>query len=252
MPAESLDSQFVRDFFDRRVEQLPAGYTFHRWFSTPAAVADYRQTERTILRVLEKNLGDVLEIGTGGGIWTRLLASLATTLHCIDQSENMLRQARQLLADFLNITYECSDFLKSPISGTYSFIASIRAFEYFEDKEQAIRKMFSLLKPGGCLLLVTKNPRCVGSNLREDPPLLHSGRIDRRKIVSLLRQNGFVLEATYPAVFKWKAEHALSRILSDFLHRFTLRLGGVHWFPCMTYFVESYLFKARKLSQETT
>lgn len=251
MPSESLNSQYVRNFFNRRAEELSEDYTFHRWFSSPAAVADYRQTERTILRVLEKKLGEVLEIGPGGGIWTKFLAIRARTVHCIDQSEKMLHQAQRHLVDCSNVTYECSDFLESQISRTYEYIVSIRAFEYFEDKERAIRKMSSFLTPGGCLLLVTKNPRSIGFALREDPPLLHSGRMDCKEIVSLLQQNGFMLEAVYPAVLKWKAEFVLSRILFDFLHRLTLRLGGVHWFPFMTYCVESYLFKARKIGQYT-
>ncbi|TSC77437.1 MAG: ubiquinone/menaquinone biosynthesis methyltransferase [Parcubacteria group bacterium Gr01-1014_29] len=245
MPTRSLTNQYVKKFYDKRVREL-GDYTHHRWFSSPSAINDYKETERTLRKALKTGIGEALEIGPGGGIWTELLTSYASSIHLIDQSEEMLLQAKKCLERFSNITMELSDFVQSEISRQYDSVISIRAFEYFDDHKKAIQKIHSSLKSGGRVILVTKNPEYISWNKGEDPDVIHSGRIGRKQMVALLQESGFAIEAVYPAVIKWKLRYFISRLLSRFFHELLLIFGGMNSLPFLSYFVESYLYLARK------
>lgn len=246
MPSEKknlFSNKYVRDYYDKYLRQMPAEYSAERWFSSKVAQFDYKQTRRALLRAIKnRRFGRVLEVGSGDGIWTELIAPYTNSMHLIDQSEEMMNRAKKRLANFNNITYEVRDFLKQPIQNErYDAIFSIRCFEYFQDKQAAIKKMYDLLNPNGRLIIITKNPKYF-SIRGKTSKLLHSAQISRGDMITLLRKNGFKIESVYPATFRWKSKYLASHIIFDLLHRLLVALRG----RLFTYATESYVYAATK------
>src|SRR5262245_3403386 len=154
-----LANAYVRDCFDSRIATLSGSFTDERWHSTPIREFEYRQTERAIRKALGKRrYGRVLEIGPGDGVWTPLVRDHAAgPIHLVEQSEELLRRARERLSRLSGLSYEHCDFLISnPPSGN-DLVFAIRCFEYLEDQIGALHKMRELLAPGGRIIIVTNN-----------------------------------------------------------------------------------------------
>lgn len=77
----------------------------NRWFSEIAEVRDW-------LASLEE-LGDVLELAAGTGLWTEQLVRQSLSVHCIDAAPEALHLNRGRLADSMDrITYEVADIFQ--------------------------------------------------------------------------------------------------------------------------------------------
>jgi trans-aconitate methyltransferase len=154
-----LSNADVRDYYDSQVASLCGSYTDERWHSSPIRESEYRQTARALRKALGKHrYRKMLEIGPGDGVWTPLLCEhVAGCAHLVEQSEEMIRRARQRLSSFLDVTYEHSDFVTSQPPAENDLIVAIRSFEYFQSKKAALCKMRDLLAPGGHIVIVTKN-----------------------------------------------------------------------------------------------
>lgn len=100
----------------------------------------------------------VLEIGVGTG---RIAAKVAP--HClhftgIDISPKTIERARINLAAYSNIFLVCDNFLNYCFETNYDVIYSSLTMMHFEDKQQVIEKVDSLLKASGVFCLsIDKN-----------------------------------------------------------------------------------------------
>ncbi|MDQ6770235.1 MAG: class I SAM-dependent methyltransferase [Gemmatimonadota bacterium] len=156
----------IAGHYNRLMKHLDGQYMYQRWGDSEIKRRHYRQTELGIQFGLThvSHLGDVLEIGSGPAVWTTLYLKNARTAVLLDISEEMLAQARTTLSNWNEglyvgkARYVCGDFLEVVQKNeSYDTIISSRAFEYMSDKPAFVRKCFTLLRPGGTLLLVTKN-----------------------------------------------------------------------------------------------
>lgn len=241
--------RYAREYYDDLLRSLPEEYTFYRWRSSPAAMLDYRETRRAILRALKGNGGRrMLEVGCGDGTWTELLAERADSLRCIEQSEEMITRAKERLKRFPDIVYVNENFPTSIPQELCDTAVSVRAFEYFGDKTLAAAGFARSLKPGGTLVLVTKNALRYRKDIARGTEKLHAIEIDRRETVRILRAAGFEIVRVYPAIIKWRPELFLPRTVFDglqwlcvFASRF-LRIVDP-----LPRFTESYLYIARKM-----
>ena len=123
----------------------------------------------------------------------------------------------------------CADSASLPLRAQRSDgLCSIRAFEYFPDKEKSVREFARLIKPGGLLLLVTKNRGYKGYGIKKidnessapSPETIHSGNVLACELVDLLKRNGFEDIRIKPAIigrtrliFLWKTIRYLRRLV---------------------------------------
>lgn len=241
-----LDNTYVKDYYNKQVGALDKTYTDSRWHSSPLQEFEYKQTSRAIDAALSGgSYKTALEIGPGDGVWTKKLRKhVGGNIHLIEQSEEMLNQAKKHLSDVKDITFERSDFMNSITGGGRDLIMAARCFEYFTEKNLAIKKMFDLLNPGGKLIIVTKNSQLVTLSSVQGE-MVHSDQMNRRQMRQLLIQNGFIVESVYPAVMRWKIKYAPMRFLFDILHRIAVWSKGCLRIPFIyAYATESFVYVA--------
>jgi len=245
----NLTSQYVRDYYDKFLGRIKGDYSDFRWFDSEFSHFQYLQNKRAISGVLgDKKFEKVLEIGPGDGIWTEILIKKSQNLTALDISEKMIGQIKKRLGHFPNLKFICADFLNNDLpSDQYDLKAAIRSFEYLPDKKRAIEEIHRLLKEGGFILIVTKNPYLLYFR-KKKKKILHSGQIDINLLKKELEGQGFKIEKVFPAIFGRKLSLKLSRIIFDFLHK--ISLSNSSWLiPSIfkKYFSESFLILAQKL-----
>ncbi len=244
-----LTNDYVRDYYNDYLEKNTKSYRDARWFSSEPTRFDYEQTKRAILAALgSKKYATALEVGPGDGAWTPFFAKCSYTLTLLEQSDQMKERVEQLIKDesLSNVTVIRGSFPKDAPHQTHDLIASIRAFEYFEDKPLALRTFASLLAPDGRMIIVTKDPRYI--TLRGKPQrTLHDGQVTPREFIQLANEAGLRVESYYPATMRWKSSLKLSRIFFHALHDLVVRLKTGIVAPIFAqYASESYLYLLTK------
>ena len=99
--------------------------------------------------------GHILDAGCGVG---QLAHELSVQLPfsrilAIDSSSSMIEEAGRLRPNS-NISYRCARIQDVSEDGPFDVIVSTHAFPYFPQKIEALRCMYSMLKPGGRLIMV--------------------------------------------------------------------------------------------------
>ena len=151
-------------------------------------------------------------------------------------------------ADRNNIEFICGDFSENKLSSSsYDLIYAIRCFEYFPDKQRAIHEMHRLLKSGGEVVIITKNPDYITLK-RGDKKILHKGQMNPKDFGELLSAVGFIVEDVKPAILGKKFDILPARLVSHGLHALSLsRFGWIIPGFIKKYLSESFLIFARKV-----
>ena len=259
---QSIPSDRIKDLYNTTLRTLPTDYITFRWDSNEVQRRHYRQTHATILRHMDSVPpgGSGLEIGCGPAVWTELLLGGQRRLTLLDISSEMLDQAQQRLGNRPDVSYICGDFVTcpTPAGAPFDLVASFRAFEYMPDKKAAIARFFSLLRPGGCLRLITKNSAwrdhqtILGGLRGQDLAALPTAKVmqaDVRhwsEVGEWCREAGFAEVFAYPAIvgsyhrpYRWRAGLAAC----DFLHQRAINSAIPKWLDPL---VESYMITARR------
>ena len=106
-----------------------------------------------LVRHLPPRVGDALEIGCGGGAFTRLLASRAQSVVALDLSPEMIRLAKARSAGYPNIEYRLGDVMRTALPARgYDCVVSIATLHHLP-LEQALLRMRGALKPNGTLII---------------------------------------------------------------------------------------------------
>lgn len=95
----------------------------------------------------------VLEIGVGTGRLALRIAPGCRSFTGVDISPGTIRRAAENLADLRNVRLLCGDFMTADLSGSFDVICASLTFLHIREKAQAIRKIASLLVPGGRTVL---------------------------------------------------------------------------------------------------
>jgi tocopherol O-methyltransferase len=234
----------IAAYYDHLLDELGGKYIHERWGNSEIKRRHYRQTELAIRHGLESvvEVGDVLEIGCGPAVWTPLFLAQARSISLLDISAEMLSQARTRIGDWERgrhadkVSYTRGDFIELPLKpNAYDTIVSARAFEYMSDKVGFVNKCFSLLRPGGKLLLVTKNEgwhdlrkraREVGHLSRKEMSVSLAMQLDLvswRDALRMLSSAGFSQTNAYPVIigsYEWSLLATRAGLLvADLLHR---------------------------------
>jgi SAM-dependent methyltransferase len=94
------------------------------------------------------------DAGCGTGRWARHVAQRATTLHCIDASDEVIAVARRNLRDFPNCVFHVASICNIPLEeGSADFGYCLGVLHHVPDTVEGIRACVSKLKRGSPLLL---------------------------------------------------------------------------------------------------
>jgi len=130
----------------------------------------YETTKETVIRevLLDMNHNPgglagkvVLEIGSAGGIFTSWFLDQGSRLTCVDICEPIMAKSRELYGE---ATFVIGDATRVEIqSGENSFdlIFVKDVIEHIKEDDVFLNNMFRYLKPGGSILIVTQNSRCL-------------------------------------------------------------------------------------------
>jgi SAM-dependent methyltransferase len=257
----------IRQHYDDVIDELGDGYIRHRWGESETQRRHYAQTRAALVHALSQAapLGIMAEIGCGPAVWTDLyLRDVPSALLC-DISKGMLDQARTRVAQWdggvllRKVEFLCGDFLTAAFpAGHFDTILSVRAFEYVSDKRAFVAKCFSSLRPGGRLLVVTKNKAWYDQ--RRDERELSTGQggalstavamqldlATRAQLSGWWTESGFqgvrvtpVVLGSYHRPLTWP----LGLAVADFLHALLYRRSAV---PLFDFLTESFLVVGRK------
>jgi len=101
---------------------------------------------------------NVLEIGIGTGRLAAKAAPRCKRLTGIDISPKTIRRAKENLKEHCNISYICADFNSYNFAETFDIIYSSLTMMHFENKEQILFKVATLLNDDGVFCLsIDKN-----------------------------------------------------------------------------------------------
>lgn len=100
----------------------------------------------------------VLEIGIGTGRLAIKTAPLCKNFYGIDISPKTIAKAKINLSEFSNVRLICDDFMKYDFSNKFDVIYSSLTFMHIENKQNAIKKIASMLNNNGIFALsIDKN-----------------------------------------------------------------------------------------------
>ncbi|OGC13698.1 hypothetical protein A3J90_01960 [candidate division WOR-1 bacterium RIFOXYC2_FULL_37_10] len=147
-----------------------------------------------IFRKIKPYIGSsVLEIGCGIGNFTEFLTDLEG-LTCLDMIEECITRSKLKFHKHNNIKYIHGDFLDKTIlsevsEAGYDTIICLNVLEHIEKDRDALKKMFSLLKKGGNLILIVPALWQIYGSL--DQSLGHIKRYNKKPLSQLLACAGF-------------------------------------------------------------
>ncbi|MDE2439297.1 MAG: methyltransferase domain-containing protein, partial [Patescibacteria group bacterium] len=99
-----------------------------------------------------------LDAGAGRGPYCMLASPLFKNVTCWEYNENELAHARKACARFSNISYARVDLRNTPAyDGSFDVIVCSEVLEHIPEREQAVRELRRLLRPGGTLLVSMPN-----------------------------------------------------------------------------------------------
>lgn len=130
-------------------------------FNDPPALQEYMNQWDGALFLKSLNLTaskNVLEIGVGTGRIAVKVAPHCKRLVGVDISPKTIERAKENLKDYSNISFVCADFNTHPFNETFDIIYSSLTMMHFENKQQVISKVDTLLDKGGVFCLsIDKN-----------------------------------------------------------------------------------------------
>ncbi|HSU13286.1 class I SAM-dependent methyltransferase [Longimicrobium sp.] len=251
----------IADHYRQVMKDTGGDYIHHRWGASEIQRRHYRQTATALGDALDRlgEPGDVLEIGCGPAVWTPLFLARARSVLLYDISDAMLARARERIAETDGgrhagkVGYRAGDFVADPPAGeSWDTIISVRAFEYMSSKADFVRHCAARLRPGGTLIVVTKNrgwldmrgiPRATGVPVGV---AMHADLRGWREVSGLFRDAGLadvsarpVVFGSYRRPFAWRPGLAAA----DALHRWRHRRPMAR---ALDPLVESYLVAGRK------
>jgi tRNA (cmo5U34)-methyltransferase len=138
-------STVTQEIFDLTAET----YDADRAKLIPCYDAFYRRATDLIAH----DARSILDLGAGTGLLSSFVRQWYPDAHILlaDVSEPMLARARTRLAGDPNVSFEVTDFITAPITGTYDSIVSALSIHHLDDadKKSLFRKIFAALRPGG-------------------------------------------------------------------------------------------------------
>lgn len=135
---------------------------------------NHRIRERVVTRFLKRfaPYTEGIDIGTGTGVWAEILSQMASKVLGVDFAEENIRiascNAEHLgLNDRVSYALGNAQTLEHIPSGRYDVAIQISVLQHLPDKARSVSRIEEILCPGGALVMLVHNRRCVyNRNLR--------------------------------------------------------------------------------------
>lgn len=130
----------------------------HKYSLSPIPNQQVYEKKLALTKQFLKPEMNVLEFGCGTGSTAIIHAPYVKHIKATDFSQNMFAIGKQKAADknIQNITFECAEITDlDDRQEQYDVILGLNILHLLEDKEKTLRKVFSLLKPGGVFVSST-------------------------------------------------------------------------------------------------
>ena len=152
-----------------------------------------RQTNPAILEKLI-SLADipanatVLDVGSGTGVLIPYLhaqVGACGKITAVDFSENMLAKAQEKFCNLNNVNFLVGDILEMELpQNFYDVVICLNFFPHLHThKEEFLRKMNSLLKNGGCLIVMHDISRATVNNIHRESEVVAEHRLAEAQTV---------------------------------------------------------------------
>jgi len=103
----------------------------------------------------ESDLQELIELGCGAGLYTKVLAGKASRVIATDLSDEMLAVARTQLRGWQNVTVEKADCERTDFpDGRFDSVFMANLIHVIENPSIALQESNRILKDGGLLLIV--------------------------------------------------------------------------------------------------
>jgi len=150
-----------------------------------------------VFRKIEPFLGRrVLEVGTGIGNFTAKLLAHADRVVGVDVVPEFVDVCREKFAHRANLELHLADVgraIPSALAGhRFDAIVCMNVLEHIEDDERTLQTFWTLLEPGGRLVLVVPQYRWLYNALDANDG--HFRRYRRAELARRLEQTGFEIE----------------------------------------------------------
>lgn len=150
----------------------------------------WEATAHALIGVVQ--LGSVLDIASGDGVFAELIAPRCASLTCVDVSDTVLAAARRRLAGHANITLQQGDMHALPFAkARFDTVFALHALAYTAEPLAVLQEAHRVLKPKG---------RLIVAGLAEHPHTETVRGYDHRNpgfkpetLTKLLQQAGFVV-----------------------------------------------------------
>ncbi len=130
---------------------------YEKIYSKPERQADLKTTS-LFLKGFFRNK-NVYEIACGTGYWTERIAEAASSVIATDINEEVIAIAREKEYENNNVTFEVSDFYKTPITKKNDtlFGGFICSHILKQDFDHFVNTVNQFVKPGGWVVLMDNN-----------------------------------------------------------------------------------------------
>jgi ubiquinone/menaquinone biosynthesis C-methylase UbiE len=171
----------------------------------------------------ERDLGELIELGCGAGLYTKVLAANASHVMATDLSDEMLAVARTQLKDLQNVTVGKADCEKTDFPDRrFGSVFMANLIHLIENPSTTLQEAYRVLKDGGLLLIV--NYTGYGMKWFEimkmgirffrkwgKPPAYSEGKLSPDELCSLVESAGFKVEEVQLMGDKTKALYLRGR-----------------------------------------
>lgn len=123
----------------------------------------FKNTKRFLIQRVPLSEFSILEVGSGGGLWSAFFAQHSKTLTCNDVRPNLVEAARMYVTQTLSdeasqqIRWLSGDLRGISVEEQYDFIFLKDVIEHIEDDVAFLQMLNGLLRNGGQLYLATQN-----------------------------------------------------------------------------------------------